>query len=53
MVTVDPASADPITLGALLFAGDAGVVDDTIGAAGAVWSTVNDWLNELLVGLDD
>jgi len=38
-VTVEPTSALPMTLGELLFAGEAGLVELTVGAAGAVESS--------------
>jgi hypothetical protein len=37
--TVDPAAADPVTLGLLLFDGDAGETPLTVGAAGGVESS--------------
>ena len=37
--TVEPPSAPPMTLGELLFAGDAGLVLVTVGAAGAAESS--------------
>ena len=40
--TVEPASAEPLTSGALSFAGDAGEVAVIIGAAGGRVSTLND-----------
>jgi hypothetical protein len=39
IVTVEPASADPMTLGLLLLAGDVGDTDETMGALGAVESS--------------
>ena len=37
--TVEPASALPMIFGALLFAGEAGLVELTVGATGAVESS--------------
>ena len=37
--TVDPASALPMIVGELLFAGDAGFVELTVGAVGAIESS--------------
>ena len=34
-LTVEPASAEPLTLGALLFAGEEGATASALGAAGA------------------
>lgn len=42
--TVVFASAVPVTVGELLFAGDVGVTDASVGAAGAVLSTPPSWL---------
>ena len=39
MLTVEPASAVPISFGLLLFAGEAGLVELIVGAAGAVESS--------------
>jgi hypothetical protein len=38
-LTVDPASAEPVTFGELSFAGDAGAVPSELGADGAVESS--------------
>ena len=38
-LTVEPASALPMIFGALLFAGEAGLVELTVGAAGAFESS--------------
>jgi hypothetical protein len=46
MLTVDPASAVPITLGELKLAGEAGNVDVTTGASGASESFVTESVAE-------
>jgi hypothetical protein len=38
-LTVDPGSAVPFTIGALLFAGETGAVPATVGTAGTTWSS--------------